>query len=58
MWGIFFMEFFRLHQNMMMWWDIVGCTNPFTTFRVKIKHDYQKLQGLGCFKYQLRNIIC
>jgi len=46
MWGIllFFMEFFfRLHQNMMMWWDIVGCTNPFTTFRVKIKHDFQKL---------------
>jgi len=27
----------------MMWWDIVGCTNPFTTFRVKIKHDFQKL---------------
>jgi len=50
MWGIllFFMEFFfRLHQNMMMWWDIVGCTNPFTTFRVKLNMILGHFQILG-----------
>ena len=48
MWGIFFMEFFfRLHHNMMMWWDIVGCTNPFTTFRVKLNMILGHFQILG-----------